>query len=77
MKTWLCLLSLVALGLAGCAAPTRYVDPGNDQGAVSMQLDYRDFNKAADKAVASMLASGAVDNPAGGALCAGGESYRQ
>jgi len=66
MKTLLCLLSLVALGLAGCAAPTRYVDPGNDQGAVSMQLDYRDFNKAADKAVASMLASGAVDNPAGG-----------
>ncbi|WP_280562083.1 penicillin-binding protein activator LpoB [Chromohalobacter sp. 48-RD10] len=66
MKTLLCLVSLLALVLAGCAAPTRYVDPDNDQGAVSMQLDYRDFAKASDKAVASMLASGAVDNPAGG-----------
>ncbi|WP_192036236.1 penicillin-binding protein activator LpoB [Halomonas sp. YLGW01] len=62
-----CLFALcLTVLLAGCAAPTRYVDPANDQGAVTMTLDYRDFEKAAMESVDSMLSSGAVENPNGG-----------
>ncbi|WP_102505670.1 penicillin-binding protein activator LpoB [Salinivibrio kushneri] len=57
---------LMILILAGCASQARYVDPGADNGPVSMGLDYRDFEKAATESVESMLASGAVDNPRGG-----------
>lgn len=52
--------------LAGCAAPTRYIDPAADDGPVAMTMDYRDFEKAATDAVEDMLASGAVNNPNGG-----------
>ncbi|WP_111494676.1 penicillin-binding protein activator LpoB [Marinobacter bohaiensis] len=62
--------SILALGaasvlLAGCATPTRYVDPAADDGPVAMTLDYRDFERAADDAVQDLLASGAVDKPGG------------
>ena len=60
------LLAGLSLMLTGCATATRYVDPANDQGAVSMGLDYRDFERAASESVDSMLESGAVDNPNGG-----------
>ena len=59
-------LSASVLMLAGCATPTRYVDPAADNGPVAMTLDYRDFEKAATEAVDDMLASGAVSNPTGG-----------
>ncbi|MDT8879219.1 penicillin-binding protein activator LpoB [Halomonas saccharevitans] len=62
----LLLLVGLSLTLTGCATATRYVDPANDQGAVSMGLDYRDFERAATESVDSMLESGAVDNPNGG-----------
>ncbi|OEY65501.1 penicillin-binding protein activator LpoB [Marinobacter sp. X15-166B] len=52
--------------LAGCAAPTRYIDPAADDGPVAMTMDYRDFEKAATDAVEDMLGSGAVHNPNGG-----------
>ena len=52
--------------LAGCAAPTRYIDPAADDGPVAMTMDYRDFDKAATDAVEDMLSSGAVNNPNGG-----------
>ena len=58
--------ALMIVTLAGCASQARYVDPGADNGPVSMGLDYRDFEKAATESVESMLASGAVDNPEGG-----------
>lgn len=61
------LVSAVLLSLlAACAAQTRYVDPQDDRGPVTMTLDYRDFEQAAGEAVDSMLASGAVNNPSGG-----------
>jgi len=59
-------LSASVLVLAGCATPTRYVDPAADNGPVAMTMDYRDFEKAATEAVDDMLASGAVSNPNGG-----------
>lgn len=66
MNKLLVLATCLSLLLAGCATPTRYVDPDNDQGAVSMALDYRDFERAASGSVDSMLESGAVNNPNGG-----------
>lgn len=51
--------------VAGCAAPTRYVDPAADDGPVAMTMDYRDFEKAATDAVDDMLASGTLNNPTG------------
>jgi uncharacterized protein (TIGR02722 family) len=53
------------LMLAGCATPTRYIDPAADDGPVTMTMDYRDFEKAATEAVDDMLASGAVSKPNG------------
>ncbi|CAM4128225.1 penicillin-binding protein activator LpoB [Vreelandella rituensis] len=66
MNKLLVLATCLTLLLAGCATSTRYVDPDNDQGAVSMALDYRDFERAASGSVGSMLESGAVNNPNGG-----------
>lgn len=57
--------AFVSMMVAGCAAPTRYVDPAADDGAVTLTLDYRDFERAATDTVEDMLASGAVDNPDG------------
>lgn len=51
--------------LAACATPTRYVDPAADDGPITMTMDYRDFERAADAAVQDLLTSGAVDNPSG------------
>ncbi|SDW34895.1 penicillin-binding protein activator LpoB [Marinobacter mobilis] len=58
-------LTLCSTLLAACAAPARYVDPAADDGAVTMTMDYRDFERAADDAVQDLLASGVVDNPSG------------
>jgi uncharacterized protein (TIGR02722 family) len=58
-------LCISMLMLAGCATPTRYIDPAADDGPVTMTMDYRDFEKAATEAVDGMLASGAVSKPDG------------
>jgi hypothetical protein len=58
-------LCISMLMLAGCATPTRYIDPAADDGPVTMTMDYRDFEKAATEAVDDMLASGAVSKPDG------------
>ncbi|NYS60501.1 penicillin-binding protein activator LpoB [Vreelandella salicampi] len=63
---YLVMFAALMLTLSGCATPAHYVDPENDQGEVSMSLDYRDFERAATASVDSMLASGAVENPNGG-----------
>lgn len=58
-------VTLCSLLLAACSTPTRYVDPAADDGPVTLTMDYRDFELAADDAVQDLLASGAVDNPSG------------
>ncbi|WP_404364570.1 penicillin-binding protein activator LpoB [Marinobacter sp.] len=65
IRNTLALVTLLAF-LAGCSSQPRYVDPGADDGPVTMTLDYRDFERAATEAVEDMLASGAVDKPGGG-----------
>lgn len=52
--------------VGGCAATTQNIDLNNDKEQAVMGLDYRDFQKAAGKAVSSMLESGAVNKPGGG-----------
>ncbi|MDC0661557.1 penicillin-binding protein activator LpoB [Marinobacter sp. SS21] len=61
----LAVATLSTLLLAACAAPTRYIDPAADDGPVTMTMDYRDFERAADAAIQDLLASGAVDRPGG------------
>lgn len=61
-----CAAALLAAALAGCAAQPSYVDPDDDRGPITMSLDYRDFNRAADAAVEELLASPALVNPNGG-----------
>lgn len=61
----LAVATLSTLLLAACAAPTRYIDPAADDGPVTMTMDYRDFERAADAAIQDLLASGAVDHPGG------------
>jgi uncharacterized protein (TIGR02722 family) len=65
------LLPLAGLALlaSACAAPgasVSLIDPRADRSAVGFGLDSRDFDMAATKMVQGMLASGAVDKPAGG-----------
>ncbi|ASJ76662.1 penicillin-binding protein activator LpoB [Granulosicoccus antarcticus] len=52
--------------LSACASQPSYVDTDNDRGPITMSLDYRDFNKAADAAIEELLASPNLVNPAGG-----------
>ena len=55
----------VLLIFAGCSSP-KMIDTSYDRRNTVMDLDYRDFEKAARDAVASMLESGAVNKPEGG-----------
>lgn len=48
------------------AGKTEKVDPRSDRASTTVGLDYRDFEDAASDAVQSMIASGSVNNPAGG-----------
>jgi len=52
--------------LSGCATTTRNIDMNNDKGQAVMDLDYRDFQKAASEAIRSMLQSGALNKRGGG-----------
>ncbi len=60
MKTKWFTLSVAAWALiiAGCTPPTKNIDTANDEGKAVMELDYRDFDKAATEMVQSMLSSG-------------------
>lgn len=60
-------IALSSLLFAGCATPgATYVDTNNDTSGTVMGLEYRDFEKAAADAVASMISTGAVSHPNGG-----------
>ena len=52
--------------LVGCNTPTENVDTINDQGKAVMQLDYRDFDRAASQMVQSMIESGTFKKEGGG-----------
>ena len=54
------------LTLAGCSTPTENIDTINDQGKPVMQLDYRDFDRAASQMVQSLIGSGALKKEGGG-----------
>ena len=50
----------------GCSPQTENVDTINDQGKAVMQLDYRDFDRAASQMVQSMVESGTFKKEGGG-----------
>jgi penicillin-binding protein activator len=57
---------LAALFLAGCASPTRYVDPGSGQGVnPSNQITTQDWGQAAEKMINSLLKSPALESTDG------------
>ena len=59
MKTYLSVgVMFLVLVFAGCTAGTKNIDVVNDEGKAVMELDYRDFDKAAVEMVQSMIASG-------------------
>jgi len=71
MKLMTVFRNIVLLGClfgyeAVLAASTEKVDARIDRGETTVGLDYRDFEDAAADAVQSIIASGAVNNPAGG-----------
>jgi uncharacterized protein (TIGR02722 family) len=66
MKTYFSAAMVVlALVFAGCTPPTKTIDVTNDEGKPVMELDYRDFDKAAVDMVQSMIASGVFKKPDG------------
>ena len=52
--------------LVGCNPPTENIDTINDQGKAVMQLDYRDYDRAASEMVQSMVESGTFKKEGGG-----------
>jgi hypothetical protein len=58
-------LIVLAMIFVGCTPSTRTIDITNDEGKAVMELDYRDFDKAAVDMVQSMLASGVFHKPDG------------
>ena len=52
--------------LVGCSPQTENIDTINDQGKAVMQLDYRDFDRAASQMVQSLIASGSLKKEGGG-----------
>lgn len=66
MKTsFTALCVILALFIGGCGVKTENIDMENDTAGAVMGLDYRDFEKAAEDAVAEILSSGAVANQDG------------
>jgi uncharacterized protein (TIGR02722 family) len=66
MKTYIAMMiATVTLLLVGCQPPTKNIDVTNDEGKAVMELDYRDFDKAATDLVQSMLSSGVFKKPDG------------
>ena len=66
VKTGFLLPLLAAVLASGCATPTQRIDLSHDTSAEVNALDSRDFDIAAEKMIEDMIASGAVDKPAGG-----------
>ena len=58
--------SSATLTFVGCSPQTENVDTINDQGKAVMQLDYRDFDRAASQMVQSMVESGTFKKEGGG-----------
>jgi uncharacterized protein (TIGR02722 family) len=59
MKTYFSAAMVVlVLVFAGCTPATKTIDVTNDEGKAVMELDYRDFDKAAVEMVQSMIAAG-------------------
>jgi uncharacterized protein (TIGR02722 family) len=58
--------SSAALTFVGCSPKTENIDTINDEGKAVMQLDYRDFDRAASKMVQSLIASGSLKKEEGG-----------
>lgn len=52
--------------LAGCATETQLVDTDHDTSPLVNALDSRDFSRVAEKMIADMIESGALDKPNGG-----------
>ena len=65
MKATLLLPALAAALAVGCATPTQRLDLDHDTSAEVNALDSRDFGIAAEKMIADMIESGAVDKPDG------------
>jgi len=57
-KTVLMLMAALVLLPLGCRRKTTNIDIANDEGKPVMELDYRDFDKAATEMVQSLLSSG-------------------
>jgi uncharacterized protein (TIGR02722 family) len=55
-----------SVAIVGCTLPTENIDTINDQGKPVMQLDYRDFDRAASQMVQSLIASGSLRKEGGG-----------
>lgn len=66
LSIFVVLASSAALTFVGCSPQTENVDTINDQGKAVMQLDYRDFDRAASEMVQSMVQSGAFKKEGGG-----------
>jgi uncharacterized protein (TIGR02722 family) len=60
------LASSATLMFVGCSPKTENIDTTNDQGKAVMQLDYRDFDRAASQMVQSLIASGSLKKEGGG-----------
>lgn len=59
MKIYVGIVLVVStLMVVGCTPPTKTIDITNDEGKPVMELDYRDFDKAAVEMVQSMLTAG-------------------
>ena len=58
--------SSVTLTFVGCSPKTENIDTINDQGKPVMQLDYRDFDRAASAMVQSLITSGSLKKEGGG-----------
>jgi uncharacterized protein (TIGR02722 family) len=66
MKTYFSAAMVVlVLVFAGCTPATKTIDVTNDEGKAVMELDYRDFDKAAVEMVQSMIAAGVFKKPDG------------
>ena len=65
MKATLLLPALAAALAVGCATQTQRLDLDHDTSAEVNALDSRDFGIAAEKMIADMIESGAVDKPDG------------
>lgn len=58
-------MAMSAILLTGCAS-VEMVDTKNDRGTAVAGLDYRDFDKATNDAIASLLSSPSIQHPGGG-----------